>query len=80
MTTFVTFLAALFIFMLLGLPLSFVLITILRPLMTAVAVYYLDWGIVGVWVAICLDQILRSGCFTYILYQIKALPTMPAKA
>ena len=60
--------------------LSFVLITILRPLMTAVAVYYLDWGIVGVWVAICLDQILRSGCFTYILYQIKALPTMPAKA
>lgn len=53
---------------------SFVLITILRPLMTAGAVYYLHWGIVGVWLAICLDQIFRSACFTYILYKIKSLP------
>lgn len=53
---------------------SFVLITILRPLMTAGAVYYLHWSIVGVWLAICLDQIFRSACFTYILYKIKSLP------
>ena len=59
---------------------SFVLITILRPMMTATAVYYLDWGIVGVWVAICLDQIMRSACFTYFLYQIKRLPEVVLKA
>ena len=59
---------------------SFVLITILRPMMTATAVYYLDWGIVGVWVAICLDQIMRSACFTYLLYQIKRLPEVVLKA
>ncbi len=53
---------------------SFFLITILRPLMTAGAVYYLEWGILGVWLAICADQILRSCCFTYILYSIKELP------
>ncbi|MGM9583704.1 MAG: MATE family efflux transporter [Phascolarctobacterium sp.] len=53
---------------------SFFLITILRPLMTAGAVYYLEWGILGVWLAICADQILRSCCFTYILYGIKELP------
>lgn len=58
---------------------SFVLITILRPLMTAAAVYYLHWGIVGVWLTICMDQILRSSCFTYILYRIKELPTTISK-
>lgn len=55
---------------------SFVLITILRPLMTAAAVYYLHWGILGVWIAICADQILRSSCFTYILYRMKKLPVL----
>lgn len=55
---------------------SFVLITILRPLMTAGAVYYLEWGILGVWLAICADQILRSSCFTYILYHMKDLPRL----
>ena len=59
---------------------SFVLITVLRPMMTAAAVYYLHWGIVGVWLAICLDQILRSSCFTYILYRIKELPPTLSKA
>lgn len=59
---------------------SFVLITILRPLMTAGAVYCLEWGILGVWLAICADQILRSSCFTYILYRIKELPSTPSKA
>ena len=59
---------------------SFVLITVLRPMMTAEAVYYLHWGIVGVWLAICLDQILRSSCFTYILYRIKELPPTLSKA
>ena len=55
---------------------SFVLITILRPLMTAAAVYYLHWGILRVWIAICADQILRSSCFTYILYRMKKLPVL----
>ena len=58
---------------------SFFLITILRPMMTAGAVYYLEWGILGVWLAICMDQILRSCCFTYILYRIKELPKLASE-
>ncbi len=58
---------------------SFVLITILRPLMTAVFIYYFDMGIVGAWVAMFCDQSLRSLCFTWKICRIRGLRCLLGK-
>ncbi len=50
---------------------SFVIITILRPLMTAFFIYQLDMGIYGAWLALILDQSCRAGCSTWLLSKIK---------
>ena len=52
---------------------SFVLITVLRPLMTAFFIYYCKLGIVGAWVPMFLDQSLRSLCFTWKVMRIRGL-------
>lgn len=57
---------------------SFVLITILRPLMTAFFIYYCGLGIVGAWVAMFCDQSLRSLCFSWKVYKIRNLKDLQA--
>lgn len=52
---------------------SFFLITILRPLMTAFFLYYLEMGILGLWVALLTDQTLRAVCFTAMLTRVKRI-------
>lgn len=57
---------------------SFVLISILRPLMTAFFIYYCDLGIIGAWVAMFCDQSLRSICFTWKVLKIRGLKALIA--
>ncbi len=49
---------------------SLVLITILRPLMTAFFLYYLEWGLLGAWLALFIDQCLRAACWTFFMYRL----------
>ena len=57
---------------------SFVLISILRPVMTAFFIYYCDLGIVGAWVAMFCDQSMRSLCFTWKVLKIRGLKALIA--
>lgn len=57
---------------------SFVLITILRPLMTAFFIYYCDLGIIGAWLAMFCDQSMRSICFTWKVLKIRGLKALIA--
>ena len=57
---------------------SFVLISILRPLMTAFFIYYCDLGIIGAWTAMFCDQSLRSLCFTWKVLKIRGLRNLLA--
>lgn len=57
---------------------SFVLISILRPLMTAFFIYYCELGIVGAWVAMFCDQSLRSLCFSWKVFKIRSLKDLQA--
>lgn len=50
---------------------SFFLITILRPLVTAFFLYYLELGLTGVWLALILDQTLRAACSTFLIHRLK---------
>lgn len=43
-------------------------VLILRPILSYVFVYPLEWGLVGAWVALALDQAVRS-VISYIIYQ-----------
>lgn len=57
---------------------SFVLISILRPVMTAFFIYYCDLGIIGAWVAMFCDQSMRSLCFTWKVLKIRGLKALIA--
>ncbi len=50
---------------------SFLSIAILRPLMTAFFLYTMDWGIIGAWSALLLDQCIRASCATFLLRRLK---------
>lgn len=50
---------------------SFFLITILRPAMTAVFLYVMDWGLIGLWAALAADQCIRAVCFSAHLRRVK---------
>ncbi len=52
---------------------SFILITVLRPLMTAFFLYYLELGLTGAWLALILDQGIRSVCSSFLLQRIKKI-------
>lgn len=49
---------------------SFLSITVLRPLITAFFLYYLDMGLVGAWIALALDQSLRATCASLLLWRL----------
>ena len=63
---------------------SFVSIALLRPLLTAFFLYVLDMGLVGAWCALAIDQFLRAGAASALLWryarrqqriaEVKALP------
>lgn len=55
---------------------SFVLITILRPLMTAAFIYYFQLGLVGAWLAMFCDQSLRMCCFAWKVRKLKNLAAL----
>ena len=57
---------------------SFVLISILRPLMTAFFIYYCELGIIGAWTAMFCDQSLRSICFSWKVHKIRKLSDLQA--
>lgn len=57
---------------------SFVLISILRPLMTAFFIYYCELGIIGAWTAMFCDQSLRSLCFSWKVHKIRKLSDLQA--
>ena len=50
---------------------SFVSITILRPIITAFFLYYLDMGLVGAWIALALDQSTRAICASLLLWRLQ---------
>lgn len=51
---------------------SFTTITVIRPLLTAFFLYVMDWGLLGIWIALLTDQCIRAGCSTVLLYRIKS--------
>ena len=63
---------------------SFVSIVLLRPLLTAFFLYVLNMGLVGAWCALAIDQFLRAGAASALLWryarrqqriaEVKALP------
>ena len=50
---------------------SFVSITVLRPIITALFLYYLDMGLVGAWIALALDQSTRAICASFLLWRLQ---------
>lgn len=50
--------------------LSFALVTVLRPLMTAFFIYYLELGLLGAWLAVFLDQSIRAVCYSVCLRRL----------
>lgn len=49
---------------------SFVSITLLRPIITAFFLYYLNMGLVGAWLALAIDQSIRATCAHILLSRI----------
>lgn len=52
---------------------SFASVTVLRPAMTAFFLYVLDWGLMGCWWALFLDQCIRASCATFLLHRLKRM-------
>lgn len=52
---------------------SFVSITVLRPIITAIFLYWLDLGLVGAWLALALDQGIRTICASALLWHLYAV-------
>lgn len=48
---------------------SLISIAILRPIITALILYELDMGLVGAWIALCIDQMIRATCATILFYK-----------
>lgn len=53
---------------------SFFSVTVLRPLMTAIFMYYLGWGLIGTWTALLLDQCIRATCSSVLLWRVYKTP------
>ena len=49
---------------------SFVSIAFLRPLITALFLQVLDLGLPGAWLALAIDQSLRAGCASFLLWRL----------
>ena len=49
---------------------SFVSITILRPIITALFLYHLDMGLPGAWLALAIDQTIRAVCSSLLLRRV----------
>ena len=49
---------------------SFVSVTILRPIMTAVFFYVFEWGITGIWMALLFDQCIRAFCAEFLVHRL----------
>ena len=58
---------------------SFVSVTILRPIMTAIFFYVLGLGIVGIWMALLFDQCIRASCAEFLVHRLDYMRA-PAKA
>ncbi len=50
---------------------SFVSIAVLRPLLTAFFLYAADLGLLGVWIALFLDQSIRAACATFLVRRMQ---------
>lgn len=50
---------------------SFLSITVMRPIITAFFLYYLNMGLTGAWLALAIDQSIRALCAHYLLSRIK---------
>ncbi|MBQ9572876.1 MAG: MATE family efflux transporter [Acidaminococcaceae bacterium] len=50
---------------------SFMSVTVIRPLMTAFFLYVMNLGLLGTWLALVLDQCIRAGCASLLLYRMK---------
>ena len=48
---------------------SFFSITILRPIITACFLYTLEWGLMGAWLALAIDQSIRAVCSHFLLHK-----------
>ncbi len=51
---------------------SFVSITFLRPLITAILLYELDMGLYGCWCALLLDQTIRAACASVLVRRLQS--------
>ena len=51
---------------------SFLSITFLRPLMTAIFIYVLDMGLIGTWCALFIDQVIRASCAAFLVNRLSA--------
>lgn len=49
---------------------SFVSIAVLRPIITGIFLYWWEWGLMGAWIALAIDQSLRAFCATFLVYQL----------
>ncbi len=49
---------------------SFVSIAVLRPIVTAIFLYKMEWGLVGAWMALAIDQSIRAGCAHFLLRRL----------
>lgn len=50
---------------------SFVSIAVLRPLLAALFLYVMGWGLLGAWIAVFLDQSIRAGCATFLVRRMQ---------
>ena len=50
---------------------SFISITVIRPIVTAVLIYQFDFGLYGAWIPLVLDQTLRAICATVLVKKEK---------
>ena len=50
---------------------SFASITVMRPIITAFFLYYLDLGLIGAWIALALDQSMRAACASVLLWRLQ---------
>lgn len=50
---------------------SFISITLLRPIITAFFLYYLNMGLTGAWLALLIDQSIRAVCAHVLLNRLK---------
>lgn len=50
---------------------SFASIAVLRPIITGIFLYWWEWGLMGAWLALAIDQSLRALCATLLVYRLR---------